>query len=71
MMPPRCKTCNKILLHLVLDYEKEYYSIKNDPKLKEDEILNKLNKLFLDLKLERDCCRAIILTYMDQILVIV
>lgn len=71
MLPPRCKTCNKILLTIVNDYENKYYLIEDNPKLTKQEKEEQKIELFKKLKLDRQCCKSKILTYVDLIRVIV
>ena len=65
MLYPNCPTCLKSICLFELDYETKKDNICNDPYNSEEEIANKISKLIQSYTL-RYCCKARLLTYINQ-----
>jgi len=71
MLPQRCFTCNKILSHIELEYEEKLDIIENNDKLNDDEKSKLKRELVDSFGLERYCCRALLISYVDLVKVVI
>lgn len=67
MLYNTCPTCGFFLGNLTLKFEEEKNKICNDPKLTQNEIEEKLQKVIMDLKVRRYCCRMRFMSYKDVV----
>jgi DNA-directed RNA polymerase subunit N (RpoN/RPB10) len=70
MLYYKCPTCKTVLANKQPIFEKEMKRITKDNKLSEDEKNNEKRKLLDSLELIRYCCRARMLSYVDQIQIV-
>jgi len=70
MLPPKCITCGKMLADIEIEwtlYKKECYNKKHGPKHQIDDLLAaKLDQLHIKSR----CCRALVLTYVELVEII-
>ncbi len=71
MLYPVCPTCQNLLADKQLRYEDELEKICNDKKLNSDQQQEQKKKLLDDLGLSRYCCRMRMISYVDQVKIIV
>ena len=71
MLYPVCPTCQNLLADKQLVYEEELEKICNNKKLTEEAKKNKKEKLLTDLGVIRYCCRMRMISYIDQVKLIV
>ena len=71
MLYPVCPTCQNLLADKQLKYEDELEKICNDKKLNSDQQQEQKKKLLDDLGLSRYCCRMRMISYVDQVKIIV
>lgn len=70
MLYPSCPTCHNILADKQVLYEQALEKICNE-KISEDKKSEKKEKLLNDLGLFKVCCRMRIISYIDQVNLIV
>ena len=70
MLYPTYPTCHNILADKQLLYEEALEKICNE-KISEDKKLEKKEKILNDLGLEKICCRMRMISYVDQVKIIV
>lgn len=70
MLYPSCPTCHNILADKQLLYEQALEKICNE-KISEEKKSEKKEKLLNDLGLDKICCRMRIISYIDQVNLIV
>ena len=71
MLYPVCPTCQLLLADKQLVFETEFAKISNDSKLSEDKKKKEVEKLFNKLGLIRYCCRMRMISYVDQVKIII
>jgi DNA-directed RNA polymerase subunit N len=71
MLYPVCPTCQNLLADKQLKYEEELEKICNDKKLNDEQMQKKKEKLLDDLGIKRYCCRMRVISYLDQVKLIV
>ena len=71
MLYPVCPTCQNLLADKQIPFEEEMEKICNNKNLKEDEKQKQKKKLLDQLGLSRYCCRTRMISYLDQIQIIV
>ena len=71
MLYPVCPTCQNLLADKQIPFEEEMEKICNNKKLKEDEKQKQKKNLLDNLGLSRYCCRTRMISYLDQIQIIV
>lgn len=75
MLPIRCFTCGHIFADIELEYEEKMQEIENDMKLTQDEKAQAkrdlVDKLMPDRFKLRYCCRARLISYVDEIKVVI
>ena len=67
MLPNRCFTCGFPIGQYTVKFEKDKSEICNNPKLTEEEINDKVQKLIMSLPLRNYCCRKYYITYIDVV----
>ena len=67
MLYPVCPTCQNLLADKQLKYEEELEKICNDKKLNDEQMQKKKEKLLDDLGIKRYCCRMRVISYLDQV----
>jgi DNA-directed RNA polymerase subunit N (RpoN/RPB10) len=71
MLYPVCPTCQNLLADKQLKYEEELEKICNNKKLNDEQMQIKKEKLLDDIGLTRYCCRMRIISYVNQVKLIV
>ena len=71
MLYPVCPTCQLLLADKQLVFETEFAKISNDIKLSEDKKKKEVEKLLNKLGLIRYCCRMRMISYVDQVKIII
>lgn len=71
MLYPVCPTCQNLLADKQLTYEVELEKICNNKKLTVEQEQKKKKELLDYLGLERYCCRMRMISYVDQVKIIV
>ena len=71
MLYPVCPTCQLLLADKQLVFETEFAKISNDSKLPEDKKKKEVEKLLNKLGLIRYCCRMRMISYVDQVKIII
>ena len=66
-----CTTCQFLLADKQLTYESEFYKISNDNKINDDKKKKLVEQLLDNLGLVRYCCRMRMISYVDQVKVII
>jgi DNA-directed RNA polymerase subunit N (RpoN/RPB10) len=70
MLYPICPTCGHLLADIELEFTDKYNKINNnnDIETKKD---SDIKKLFIDLKINKYCCRMRLISYVDLIKIII
>lgn len=71
MLYATCPTCNNCLADKQLFFEEEKEKIYNDKNLSMKDKEKKIEKLLDKIGLTRYCCRMRMLTYLDQVNIII
>jgi len=71
MLPPKCVSCGKLLADFELDYEEFKNNIELDKTKTEEQKNKEISKFLTDNYIIRWCCRSQVLTYCDQIHIII
>jgi len=71
MLYPVCPTCQNLLADKQLIYEESLDKICNNKKLNNEQKQKEKKKLLDSLGLERYCCRMRMVSYIDQVKIIV
>lgn len=71
MLYPVCPTCQFLLADKQLPFEKEFTKIMNDTKLSDDQKKKATELLLNKLGLIRYCCRMRMISYVDQVNLII
>jgi DNA-directed RNA polymerase subunit N (RpoN/RPB10) len=71
MLYPVCPTCQLLLADKQLVFETEFAKITNDSKLSEDKKKKLVEELLNKLGLIRYCCRMRMISYVDQVKIII
>jgi len=71
MLYPVCPTCQFLLADKQLIYETEFARISNNSKLSEDKKKKEVEQLLNKLGLIRYCCRMRMISYVDQVKIII
>ena len=67
MLYASCPTCGFCLGSIILDYKKNKDLVCSNPKLSKIQQEDQIQKLLMDLKLRRYCCRLRVMTYKEQV----
>ena len=71
MLYPVCPTCQTLLADKQLPFEEKKKEIDNNNKLSAKEKIKATGKLLDLLGLKRYCCRMRMITYVDQVQIII
>ena len=71
MLYPVCPTCQNLLADKQLVYEESLDKICNNKKLNDEQKQKEKKKLLDNLGLQRYCCRMRMISYIDQVQIIV
>lgn len=71
MLYPVCPTCQNLLADKQLVYEESLDKICNNKKLNDEQKQKEKKKLLDNLGLQRYCCRMRMISYVDQVQIIV
>jgi DNA-directed RNA polymerase subunit N (RpoN/RPB10) len=67
MLPPNCKSCNKLFANIELIYIKKMKNINSDVNNTVSDIDDKTIKLFDELDIKKYCCKKEIISNKDVI----
>ena len=70
MLYPTCPTCHKVLADKQIPFEEANDKICNE-KISDEQKMKKKEKLLTDLGIDRVCCRMRMISYIDQVNLIV
>tara|TARA_B110000208_G_C11798906_1_gene440931 strand:- start:299 stop:511 length:213 start_codon:yes stop_codon:yes gene_type:complete len=70
MLYPNCPTCGKLLADIEVEYLNEIEVISNK-KLDQEKIDEAKRKLLDKLNVKRYCCRTRVLTFIDEVKLII
>lgn len=71
MLYATCPTCNNLLADKQIFFEKEKEKIENDKNLSKKDREKEVEKLLDKIGLVRYCCRMRMITYLDQVNIII
>jgi DNA-directed RNA polymerase subunit N (RpoN/RPB10) len=71
MLYATCPTCNNLLADKQIFFEKEKEKIENDKNLSKKDREKEIEKLLDKIGLVRYCCRMRMITYLDQVNIII
>ena len=66
-----CPSCNNLLADKQIFFEKEKEKIENDKNLSKKDREKEIEKLLDKIGLVRYCCRMRMITYLDQVNIII
>ena len=67
MLPPKCFTCGAKLSHIEIPWIEERDEINNSDLIEDIDKYNEAIKKLTDKLIQQDCCRRLLITYVDLI----
>ena len=62
MLPPKCFSCGRMLCDIDLEFRTKSKAWKEDVKLSDEQVAEKVSKLLCELHVNAHCCVSTVLT---------